>query len=38
MDKYMTLDDIIKEFKEKISCDKNFEMFTEIEKNYLLII
>ena len=32
MDKYMTLDDVIKEFRIKITCDKDFEMFTDEEK------
>lgn len=32
MDKYMTLDDVIKEFRTKITCDKDFDMFTEEEK------
>lgn len=35
MDKYMTLDDVIKEFRTKITCDKDFDMFTEEEKNKL---
>ena len=32
MDKYMTLEDVIKEFRTKITCDKTFDTLTEEEK------
>ena len=32
MDKYMTSDDIIREFIEKVTCDQEFEMLNDVEK------
>ncbi len=32
MDKYMTMNDVLKEYVEKVKCDKTFEMLTEEQK------
>lgn len=48
MNKYMTMNDVLKEYVEKVKCDKTYEMLTEeqkkaaisdfIKKNYSRII
>ena len=33
MNKYMTMNDVLKEYVEKVKCDKTYEMLTEEQKN-----